>query len=87
MPCSGILQVHLLLSNCWQGYRRSGGIIHCRSGDEQFDSVATLPQHLSNLLTAQTVQVSVPDTQDVITTAQATILQDRVRKERERERF
>lgn len=74
MPCSGILQVHLLLSNCWQGYRRRGGFIHGCSSDEQFDSVAALPQHLSNLLTAQTVQVSVPDTQDVIATAQATVL-------------
>lgn len=69
MPCLGILNIHLLLSNCWQGYRCSGGIVHGCSGNEQFDSVPALPQNLSNLLAAQTAQVSVPDAQDVITTA------------------
>lgn len=72
------LRVHLLFVDSGQHHGhdcRDGGIlVHGTSGDHQLHPVAALPEDLSHLFAPHAVQVSFPDSQDVVPTAQASIL-------------
>lgn len=61
--------LYLLLSNSRQGDRSGRIVIRRPTADEESNSVATLFQNLSNLLTAQTKQIRITDSQNVIPTS------------------
>lgn len=61
--------LYLLLSDGRQGDRSGRSVVRRPTTDEESNSVATLFQNLSNLLTAQTKQIRITDSQNVIPTS------------------
>lgn len=61
--------LYLLLSDGRQGDRSGRSVVSCPTTDEESNSVATLFQNLSNLLTAQTKQIRITDSQNMIPTS------------------